>query len=261
MPHSLSVFLLGLLMMAPLACQSMFRIAPDDPRVADMVRVPAGPFIMGQGPEDGRLGVDVGVDSVPRHRVNLREFWIDRTEVTVGRYKAFVAATGHRPFPEWAWDKRPYRNDDPVIGISFFDAKAYCAWRGARLPTEAEWEKAARGTDGRRYPWGDVWDPERVVYEGSRKVQPDRVGSHPANASPYGALDMAGNVMEWTDTWYKAYPGNDLVREAFGEKYRVLKGGGWVGTQFEMRPANRHAVLPLLGQPTFGFRCVLSWHR
>jgi formylglycine-generating enzyme required for sulfatase activity len=228
---------------------------------AGMVRVPGGPFVMGQDPEDGPLGMEVGVDSIPRHQVNVGTFWIDRTETTVAEYRAFTAATGHRDFPEVAYNHGPPRPDDPVFGVAYADAAAYCAWRGKRLPTEAEWEKAARGTDGRLYPWGNAWEPGRVAFEQRGRVRPDPVGSHPENASPYGALDMAGNVMEWTSSWYQAYPGNDLKRRSFGEHYRVLKGGSWESEPYQLRAANRFAVVPEIGQPSFGVRCVVSWQR
>jgi formylglycine-generating enzyme required for sulfatase activity len=244
------------------ACAHLPGAAPPEALVAGMVPVPAGPFIMGHDPSDGRLGVDVGVDSVPRHEVNVGAFWIDRTEVTVADYRAFIAATGHRRFPAWAYEKKPVRPDHPAIGISHADAVAYCAWAGKRLPTEAEWEKAARGTDGRIYPWGDTWDPERVTFH-ARPGQPgpDPVGTHPENASPYGAVDMAGNVMEWTDSWYLPHPGNDLERPSFGHQFRILKGGSWETFPLYLRAANRFAVLPKIGQPSFGFRCVVPGHR
>jgi formylglycine-generating enzyme required for sulfatase activity len=228
---------------------------------AGMVAVPAGPFIMGQDATDGRPGLEVAVDTMPRHRVDLKGFWIDRTEVTVADYRAFIAATGHRAFPDWAYESGPPRPDHPVIGVAYADAAAYCAWRGKRLPTEAEWEKAARGTDGRLYPWGDTWEPDRVAYDTPDQRGPDPVASHPGNVSPYGALDMAGNVLEWTDSWYEAYPGSTLERRSFGHTYRVLKGGSWETEPVYVRSASRFAVVPEIGQPSFGLRCVVSWQR
>ncbi|MDH4229769.1 MAG: formylglycine-generating enzyme family protein [Nitrospirota bacterium] len=237
------------------ACAAPQRLAA--PAVEGMVRVPAGAFIMGQDAADGEVGVEVGIDSMPRHRVVLPEFWIDRTEVTVGDYRVFLAASGHQPFSDWAWSNTTPREDQPVIAVKYDDAAAYCAWAGKRLPTEAEWEKAARGKDGRLYPWGNRFDAARVVSVENGHF-PDPVGSHPDNASPYGALDMAGNVAEWTATWYRAHPGSDLQRVAFGEQYRVLKGGSWGAPEVFLRSANRHASLPELGAPAFGFRCAKS---
>jgi formylglycine-generating enzyme required for sulfatase activity len=242
------------------ACAGM-PLRPDDPRLAGMVRVPGGAFIMGHDPGDGRLGVDVAVDSVPARKVHLPEFWIDRTEVTVSAYRRFIHAAKDRSFPLWAYTIGPPLADEPAIAVDYDDARAYCAWAGKRLPTEAEWEKAARGTDGRLYPWGNTWHPEWVVHGTPDTRRPAPVGSHPENASPYGALDMAGNVMEWTDTWYDKPPGSTLERQAFGTQYRVLKGGSWESAPVFARAANRFAVFPVIGQPSFGLRCALSGKR
>ncbi len=232
-------------------------IRPDDPRVADMSYVPAGDFMMGHDAGDGRLGIEVAVDSMPAHRVHLPGFWIDRFEVTIRDYRGFVKATDGRAFPLWAYVAPP-RPDEPAQAVDFAGARGYCQWVGKRLPTEAEWEKAARGTDGRLFPWGNEWHPEWAVHKTRETAHPEPVGSHPENASPYGVMDMAGNVMEWTDSWYDRYPGSSLERVAFGKKYRVLKGGSWETTALFARSANRFSVLPVIGQPSFGFRCALS---
>ncbi|MDH5526856.1 MAG: formylglycine-generating enzyme family protein [Nitrospirota bacterium] len=224
-----------------------------------MVYIPGGPFIMGQNAEDGQVGVEVGIDSLPRHRVWVESFWIDRTEVSVGEYRTFVKATGHAPFPAWAWQGKLPEDNLPALAVNWFDARDYCAWRGKRLPSEAEWEKAARGTDGRIYPWGNELDLSRVVSLVHGRL-PDPVGSHPDNASPYGVLDMAGNVIEWTDSWYQAHPGSELERQAFGERYKVMKGGSWGAPEMFLRSANRYASLAELGAPAFGFRCAKSRH-
>jgi formylglycine-generating enzyme required for sulfatase activity len=252
----LSIGLLGLLMAVSGCAATEIRL--DDPRLAGMVRVPAGEFIMGHSLADGRVGVKVGIDSVPVHRRYLPTFWIDRTEVTVADYRAFAKTVPGHPFPLWAYTVRGPRNNGPVTAVTFDDAQTYCHWKGKRLPTEAEWEKAARGTDGRLFPWGDDWRPDWVVHRDLATNGPSLVGSKPRNASPYGALDMAGNVMEWTDTWYNKHPGSTLVRRQFGEMYRVLKGGSWEMREVYARSANRFSALPINGQPSFGFRCVLS---
>lgn len=216
---------------------------------------------MGHSAADGKRGIEVAVDSMPAHKRYLRSFWIDRTEVTFKDYLAFIKASEGRHFPLWAYTTGPPQENEPAIAVDFDSAQAYCRWKGKRLPTEAEWEKAARGTDGRLFPWGNQWHPERVVHRQPDTLRPEPVGSHPDNASPYGALDMAGNVMEWTDTWYNRHPGSDLERVAFGEKYRVLKGGSWETGVLFARSANRFSVLPVIGQPSFGLRCVLSGKR
>ncbi len=154
---------------------------------AEMVLVPAGEFWMGSDDGDS--------NTKPRHRVILDAFSIDRQEVTNALYQRFMSATG-RPAPA-AWNDSKYNaQQQPVVGVSWHDADAYCRWAGKRLPTEAEWEKAARGTDGRKYPWGDQWDASRANSDESRFGRPGEVGSHPTGASPYGAHDMAGNVRE-----------------------------------------------------------------
>lgn len=223
-----------------------------------MVWVPPGPFLMGHDRADGQLGVEVGVDSIPRYTVELDGFWIDQLEATVADYKAFVEGTTGHAVPYWILPKHPLQDRWPVGGISFFEASDYCKWRGKVLPTEAQWEKAARGTDGRIYPWGNDWQPSYVSYNSPFRETPDEVGSHPENISPYGVLDMSGSVQEWTSSWYTAPPESTLKRQAFGEKFHVLKGGGWISSLAYLRAANRYAVISTLNQPDFGVRCVVN---
>ena len=164
---------------------------------APMVLVPAGEFTMGG---------NAAVEEKPVHQVSLDAFYIDKYEVTVEQYANFLHTTSHHAPPEWKVMNQPPHQKHPVVMMDWTDANAYCHWAEKRLPTEAEWEKAARGTDGRMYPWGDdVPTPKRANY-GKKKwdnhtsLQP--VGTVEDGKSPYGAYDMAGNVWEWTSDWY-----------------------------------------------------------
>lgn len=226
----------------------------------------------GDGGNEGILGVDVGVDQLPQREVFLKTFYIDKYEVTVQEYKEFVKATGH-PLPglltgempenikEWAVKYPPIEDGFPINDVTNMDAEAYCKWGGKRLPTEDEWEKAARGADGRLYPWGNdkTIGKANTIEWSKEKVAAVAVGSFPTDVSPYGVYDMAGNIMEWTSSWYEAYPGSKLKRPQFGKKYKVMKGGAWMGpmTPFA-RTAHRYAagVTERNHHPHFGFRCA-----
>ncbi|MHB8482529.1 MAG: formylglycine-generating enzyme family protein [Nitrospiria bacterium] len=232
-----------------------------------MVRIPAGPFIMGSDERDGIIGIDVGVDEIPRHQVVLPDYDIDRFEVTNKQYEAFVHATGHRVpseprFPEYyQWrDGHPPGDQEnyPVSYVDYEDASAYCAWRAERLPTEAEWEKAARGTDGRKWPWGNKYDPKKCNTDDSRLHWTVSVGSLPEGASPYGVMEMCGNLAEWTSSWYQPYPGNSLKRESFGETLKVVRGGAWSlpAHPFSRTSHRSYAVKPDKRHRSIGFRCA-----
>jgi gamma-glutamyl hercynylcysteine S-oxide synthase len=224
-----------------------------------MVRIPAGKFRMGS---DERMS-----DEAPLHTVHLDAYLIDRYEVTNLQYQAFIEATGRRPPSHFTRrSPPPGKVDHPVTFVSWFDARDYCAWAGKRLPTEQEWEKAARGADGRVFPWGNEFDIARAntpVRWARIGVEGDTtpVGSFAEGVSPYGLHDMAGNVWEWTESWYLPHPGNDRPSENFGEINKVLKGGSWWDCSFYQcgisAPVfNRSFFNPRVMNSSFGFRCA-----
>ena len=235
---------------------------------APMVLIPAGPFPMGV-PADARDG---GLDERPNHEVFLDAFHIDRYEVTNGRYLEFVRVTGHRK-PQhptnakrnlWQSGMMPETiADRPVINVDWHDADAYCTWAGKRLPTEAEWEKAARGTDDRRFPWGDVEPTDRQLnyllrWVGEKTLMP--VGSYEAGQSPYGVHDMAGNVFEWVADWYdpRYYaksPGQNPKGPKSGSR-KVVRGSGWQSEAPTVRIFTRFGSDPKERNESTGFRCA-----
>jgi formylglycine-generating enzyme required for sulfatase activity len=235
----------------------------------DMVTVPAGPFVLGSDEVDteGRSQEFGGrrpwyEDEHPRQRMTLGTFRIDRTEVTEAAYAAFVREVHYPPPPDWTGTPAaPERPDLPVTQVNWMDAQNYCHWRGARLPSEFEWEKAARGPDGRVYPYGDTFDPERANSGKEGEIAP--VGRYAGSASPYGAVDMAGNVWEWTSSWYLPYPGSGLQSPLFGRRQKVLRGGsaGTVGGHYLLQSLTSRASYRFLLDPRAkaadaGFRCV-----
>jgi len=263
-----------------------------------MVYVPGGTFMMGSDDSDE----DADDDEKPQHEVTLDSFWIDRTEVTNAQFAAFVAATGYVTTAEeegsgyiytdgdwelvekadWQHPQGPGSDlngldEHPVVLVSWDDAEAYCAWAGAQLPTEAQWEYATRGNDGRLYSWGNAFDcqltnaddetildsyvvPGGPGCDGYDRTAP--VGSFsPAGDSWVGAADMAGNVWEWTADWYGDYPDSRQTNPtgpATGN-VRVLRGGSWFNNQRSLRAANRFNVgFPAYRINLVGFRCVLA---
>ena len=220
---------------------------------APAVLVPAGSFSMGDDEES------------PRREIHLDAFHIDSYEITTGRFAKFLAATGALRPPE-GWEALDLNRGDelPVVGVDWHDADAYCRWAGKRLPTEAEWEKAARGSDGRRYPWGDALptldranhlNASAEAYDGGLA----RVGSHPAGRSPFGVHDLAGNAAEWVADWYSERFPVAAVRNPQGPQSgtdKVIRGGGRFDPAERISTTKRYRGTPDLRSEDIGFRCA-----
>jgi len=205
-----------------------------------MVLVPAGEFSMGA---DGRAP-----DESPMRKVQVEAFYIDKTEVTNAQYKALI--------PEHVFPKG--QEDFPVSNVSWNEAIKYASLAGKRLPTEMEWEKAARGVEGFEYPWGNEFASEFANMEDPNTGATESVGKYIEGMSPFGCMDMAGNVYEWTQNWYEAYPGNTQVTKEYGQIYRSLRGGSYASDRFDVRSARRRFDKMDAKAPDYGFRCVIS---
>ena len=220
---------------------------------APAVLVSAGSFIMGDDEES------------PQREVFVDAFYMDRFEVTTGRYAEFLSATGSmNPPDDWESLSLPTDAELPVVGVDWNDAEAYCRWAGRRLPTEAEWEKAARGPDGRRYPWGDLSPTlEHANYENSSPLAYDgglaAVGTHREGDSPYGISDMAGNAAEWVaDRYSESFTAGD-VRNPTGPdsgERRVIRSGGRFDPGERISAVKRYYAMPETRGEDIGFRCA-----
>lgn len=252
-------------------CISLAAFAASDAKsLADMVLIPMGPFTIGSnaGPEDER----------PQHRVALGEYLIDRNKVTNAQFAGFIDARGthaadgqrwfdtddndariHRRNGRWSAD--PGHENDPVVEASWHGARAYCEWLGKRLPTEAEWEKAARGTDGRKFPWGNEPPDKTRAHFGGGWNELKPVGSLPKGASPFGVLDMAGNGWEWVSSAYLPYPYDpkDGREDLHRDLVRGTRGGGHDSRPDELTATHRGRQVsrnPRGGHHNISFRCA-----
>ena len=213
-----------------------------------MILIPAGPYYEGPSPEAG-VGAEPMVTTLPA-------FYIDRFEVTNRQFIKFVESTGYKAEGIWRKYASPDRMEHPVICVSWHDAQAYAAWAGKRLPTAEEWEKAARGGDARRFPWGNSWNPERLNCFDSNRGNTAPVGSYPQGASPYGVEDMAGNVWEWVDSWFIPTGGSSAL-----PMLRQIRGGSRSDKAEDCLIVARRGVFPENGRlVNSGFRCVVDPH-
>jgi len=227
-----------------------------------LIYIPAGEFLMGS---DG-LDRDAEDIAQPAHKVYLSAYWIDQTEITNSMYQQCVEAGGCEP-PAEAFSRTrggyfgdPAFADYPVIYTSWNAAESYCRWANRRLPSEAEWEKAARGMDGRMYPWGDAPPGARLANFGEMLGDTSQVGAFPSGASPFGVLDMAGNVAEWVADWfgadfYATSPYKDPKGPQTGD-FRMIRGGSWFNPARGLRTTSRLWNYPDLTSDTIGFRCA-----
>ena len=221
-----------------------------------MALVPAGEFTMGSSIGDP--------DELPVRKVYVDAFFMDKYQTSVGKYGSFLEATSHEAPADWDIMNKPMHQKRPVINVDWADADAYCKWAGKRLPTEAEWEKAARGTDGRIYPWGNQLPTDfhanmkKEVWNNHVVLTP--VGMFEGGKSPYGLYDMAGNVWEWVSDWYgQDYYKTGSLRNPTGPptgNYKVVRGGSWGSSPKDLRSADRESRLPPFGGLGTGFRCA-----
>lgn len=259
-----SLFLLSTIGASPLSAQlDRLRKARSAEHVpaADtpMVEIPAGEFMM------GRDGSEALADERPLHSVWLDTFWIDVHEVTTSQYARFLAGTGRHPPWQWETVELSQHGDRPVVGVNWDDADAYCRWKEKRLPTEAEWEKGARGTDGRRYPWGNQVPAEELANFalGARfsynQVLRD-VRSNEQGKSPYGLYHMAGNAYEWVQDWYLSkYYETAPAKNPHGPEqgqFKVLRGGSWSDLAKYLLTYSRFKLPPETRNSYTGFRCA-----
>jgi len=242
-------------------------------KLDSMVTIPAGSFEMGTN------YARADAQDHPEHKVKLGAYKIDKYPVTNAQYAKFIAATGHRPPSSWKDGIIPDGELlHPVTMVDWYDAVAYAKWAGKRLPTEAEYEKAGRGTDARSWPWGNKMDPSRLnTYYNIGSAT--NVTAFPKGASPYGVMDLSGNVDEWTANDFLPYPGTDAPAEMFVGKvgkaitaqdkslkvvdlvpvklhYKVLRGGSWKSDPFSTALYHRNYAFPMFASDFFGFRCV-----
>lgn len=255
---------------------------PIETAPSGMVRIPAGSVIMGtEEKQVARLGnnnpgqMTLVAAETPRHEVDVEDFFIDRTEVTNLQWKTFLDATRREPSEvlaqyHWVNGEIPTGQETyPITFVTIAEAKQFAQWSGKRLPTEAEWTRAARGDDDRLYPWGPKWDRKIVRGADSGQQRPTAVGSYPEGASPFGVLDMAGNANEWVDSPFEPFPKYKpidfrqgrkvtVLSPSFSRSFRIIKGGSYLDTRDGSRIDVRRGIDPRDAYEVLGFRAARS---
>lgn len=237
--------------------QGLFSTAKPKPAVVEspstapkgMTLIPAGTFRMGNNASDDEA-------EKPEHEVSVRAFYLDNTEVTNAEFAEFIKATKHPAPPHWTGGKFPNGSTTlPVVNVTWFDAQAYAQWAGKRLPTEAEWEYAARGTQNLKFPWGNTYVAQNANLKEAGKGGPVKVGSYPQGAGPFGTLDLSGNVAEWTVTDYQPYPGSKAKPET-SKIQKIVRGGSFFADSVFGMSATRTLETPDTRSMAVGFRCA-----
>ena len=243
---------------------------PGETFVNEMVLIPAGDFWFGEN--DGFLknvfssflkskvpkNLSCPEDVRPKQKINLQAFYIDKYPVTNLEYKKFIEATGYKVSGEWKKNFSKGKENFPVVNVSWYDAQEFARWSGKRLPTEQEWEKAARGRNGRIWPWGNEWDCHKLNSKEGGLSGLTPVWNFPEGVSPYGIFDMCGNVWEWTGGAYMPYGGNKCFNSCYSPELKVVRGGAWNDTASQSRTFIRASQHPDSWFVDIGFRCVKS---
>ncbi len=267
-PMSLKIYLFLFL---SLIVAGVFSFLPGKEEVPpQMLLIPAGPFIMGSNDLPGEIetGGELGnkkpfyLDEHPQRTLFIDDFYIDRFEVTNEDYQRFVQEKKRRPPPYWKGESYPEGQALlPVIEVNWYEARDYCQWLDKRLPTESEWEKAARGPNGNLYVWGNEFDGKKANVSAGAHGGIMMVGRFIEDRSVYDVYDLNGNIMEWTADWYQPYPGSDYDSDDFGQQFKVAKGdaygeSGHYALSIFSRLSYRQNVKAEMRLPFLGIRCA-----
>lgn len=266
----MSLKIYSVLLLSLIAAGVFSFLSSEEEIPAKMIKIPAGPFIMGSNdvPTEDEAQGELGnkkpfyLDEHPERTLSIGNFYLDRFEVTNEDYHRFVKERQRRPPPYWKGVPYPAGQALlPVVEVNWYEARDYCAWAGKRLPTEAEWEKAARGPNGNLYAWGNEFDETKGNVSAGSHGGIMMVGRFSGDRSVYNVYDLNGNVMEWVDDWYQPFPGSDYASDDFGQQFKVAKGdafgeSGHYALSIFSRLPYRQNVKPETRLPFLGFRCA-----